>query len=94
MLPLLKRTTDNLVAVVGEKAASQESFEVLRYNNSIIIIIVCTIISHHREYLHGCILILLYMTVMHGMQGVQQLHPGDDPSHGVWKEDQSSERRV
>ena len=37
MLPLLKRTTDNLVAVVGEKAASQESFEALRYDNVMIV---------------------------------------------------------
>ena len=50
MLPLLKRTTDNLVAVVGEKAASQESFEVLRYNNSIITTLV-TIVN--TNYMHG-----------------------------------------
>ena len=31
MLPLLKRTADNLVAAVGRKAAAKESFEVLRY---------------------------------------------------------------
>ena len=31
MLPLIKRSTDNLVAVFGEKAASEESFEVMKY---------------------------------------------------------------
>jgi hypothetical protein len=28
MLPLIQRSTDNLVAVMGEKAASEKSFEV------------------------------------------------------------------
>ena len=31
MLPLIKRSTDNLVAVIGEKAATEESFEVIKY---------------------------------------------------------------
>ena len=30
MLPLLKRSTDNLVTVFGEKAASEESFDVMK----------------------------------------------------------------
>ena len=34
MLPLIKRSTDNLVAVIGEKAASEESFEIMKYVNS------------------------------------------------------------
>ena len=46
MLPQLKRTTDNLVAVVGEKAAAQESFEIFRYNNYCIVYY----ISHNHEY--------------------------------------------
>ena len=32
MLPLIKRSTDNLVAVIGEKAAAEESFEVTKYD--------------------------------------------------------------
>ena len=32
MLPLLKRSTDNLVAVIGEKAASEQTFEVFKYD--------------------------------------------------------------
>ena len=53
MLPLLKRTTDNLVAVVGEKAAAQESFEVLRYNNYYhnLHYILVTIVT--TNYMHG-----------------------------------------
>ena len=31
MLPLIKRSTDNLVAVIGEKAAAEESFDVTKY---------------------------------------------------------------
>ena len=31
MVPLIKKSTDNLVAVIGEKAASEESFEVMKY---------------------------------------------------------------
>ena len=31
MLPLIKKSTDNLVDVIGEKVASEESFEVLKY---------------------------------------------------------------
>ena len=31
MLPLLKRSTDNLVAVIEEKATSEETFEVFKY---------------------------------------------------------------
>ena len=31
MLPLLKKSTDNLVAVLGEKAESEETFEALKY---------------------------------------------------------------
>ena len=57
MLPLLKRTTDNLVAVVGEKAASQESFEVLRYNNSIITTLV-TIVNTSMAWLEYIIIII------------------------------------
>jgi hypothetical protein len=30
MLPLLKRSTDNLVAVIGEKAAAEETFEIMK----------------------------------------------------------------
>ena len=30
MLPLIKKSTDNLVEVIGEKAAAEESFEVLK----------------------------------------------------------------
>ena len=30
MLPLIQRSTDNLVAVIGEKAASKESFELMK----------------------------------------------------------------
>ena len=30
MLPLIQRSADNLVVAVGEKAASEESFEVLK----------------------------------------------------------------
>ena len=32
MLPLLKKSTDNLVAVLGEKATSGESFDALKYD--------------------------------------------------------------
>ena len=31
MLPLLKRSTDNLVAVIEEKATSEQTFEVFKY---------------------------------------------------------------
>ena len=31
MLPLLKKSTDNLVEVLGEKASSGESFDALKY---------------------------------------------------------------
>ena len=31
MLPLLKKSTDNLVAVLGEKVTSEESFDALKY---------------------------------------------------------------
>ena len=31
MLPLLKKSTDNLVAVLGEKAESEETFEAMKY---------------------------------------------------------------
>ena len=42
MLPLLKKSTDNLVAVLGEKATSGESFDALKYelvcsNNKLVI---------------------------------------------------------
>jgi hypothetical protein len=30
MLPLLKRSTDNLVAVIGEKAAGEETVDVMK----------------------------------------------------------------
>ena len=31
MLPLLKRSTDNLVAVIDAKAAAGETFDILKY---------------------------------------------------------------
>jgi hypothetical protein len=31
MLPLLKKSTDNLVVVLGEKVTSGESFDALKY---------------------------------------------------------------
>ena len=31
MVPLLKRSTDNLVEVIGEKATSKKSFDVTKY---------------------------------------------------------------
>ena len=33
MLPLLKKSTDNLVAVMGEMVASEKSFDALKYVN-------------------------------------------------------------
>lgn len=31
MIPLIKRSTDDLVAVIGEKAGSEETFEAVEY---------------------------------------------------------------
>ena len=31
MVPLIKRSTDNLVAVIGEKAAAEVTFEAMKY---------------------------------------------------------------
>ena len=39
MLPLLKRSTDNLVAVIEAKAAARETFDVFKY-------VVCVCIHH------------------------------------------------
>ena len=33
MLPLLKKSTDNLVAVMGEMVASEKSFDAVKYVN-------------------------------------------------------------
>ena len=54
MLPLLKKSTDNLVAVLGEKATSGESFDALKYDFMLTIFI--TIGRFSITWFNACIL--------------------------------------
>ena len=48
MLPLLKRSTDNLVAVIEAKAAAGETFDIFKY-----VACVCACIRHVSVPAHG-----------------------------------------
>ena len=48
MLPLIKRSSDNLVAVIGEKVETGESFELFKYVCSLAALCACTC---NQEYI-------------------------------------------
>ena len=51
MLPLLKRSTDNLVAVIEAKAAAGETFDVFKY---VACVCICHVLAHGNGGHRNC----------------------------------------
>ena len=84
MIPYIKKNTDNLVTVMGEKAAAGEVFDVFPY------------VNYHRLLAlgKGALGHLLFFNSTPPVQGIRCLHSGDNPLHRVWSSSRHPARRI